>query len=115
MCSLAKQVWMMVQVKGGFKTPELNWKNMIRWLSKKWRNNNLTYKSWKLCHAITVYHIWLKRNNRLNNSRTNNAAQIFEKICEMVKYKLSTLRGVQDSTDSRNIAARWNLPTSIFA
>ena len=44
-CSMTNQILLLVQAKCGFIIPVLNWKNLISWLSKKWRNNNFTYLS----------------------------------------------------------------------
>ena len=105
---------MMVQVKGGFQVPELNWQNLIRWLSGNWKIKNLTMISWKICLAATVYIIWLERNHRLYNRLTNSVNQILDRILEMVKMKLSTLKGICDTIENRNMAVRWHLPSTVF-
>ena len=104
-----------MQVNGGFHLPQLNWTNLISRLAREWKNKNLAKLSWKLYLAVTVYNIWVERNSRLHNLSTNGVIQITEKIIDMVKLKLSSLRAVHDSLENRATAMRWNLPTSIFA
>ena len=113
-CPLSRQIWNVVQIKGNFDTPQINWNSLIRWLSREWRINNLKHISWRLCLASTVYHIWAERNDRLHRQNISNASRISEKIIQMVMMKLTTLKGVVNSQENRDIALRWNLPAMIF-
>ena len=113
-CIVSKQLWRLIQAKGEFSTPNIDWASLMIWISKEWRLNNLKTLSWKLSLAATVYHIWAERNHRLHNQGYHSAHQIAGKIEDMVKMKLSTLKGVSFNQENRETALRWNIHTNIF-
>ena len=113
-CNFSALLWSSVQSKSGISIPLVNWADTISWIARKWKFDNLTTLSWKLSLAATVYNIWIERNCRLHQHRANGVHHISEKIIDMVRLKLSSLRGVHDTTENRRVAARWNLPTSIY-
>ena len=113
-CELSTLLWTMVQVKCIIQIPVLNWKNLINWLSNEWRLKNLKTLSWKLSLASTVYHIWMECNYRLHNRSSNSVTHIRDKIFDMARMKMASLKGVQDTTENRETAMVWNLPISIF-
>ena len=113
-CPISSQIWRSVQNKGVFNVPAQNWFNMIEWISTEWRNDNLTHQSWKLSLAVTVYIIWQERNSRLHGKPANGITHIIEKIFELIRIKLSSLKGLPTSSANRGTAAIWNLPDSIF-
>ena len=113
-CPISNQIWRLVQSKCGIHVLQRSWTNTIEWLSMEWKIDNLTYQSWKLSLAVTVYNIWLERNSRLHCQKANGEIQITEKIYEMIIMKLSSLKGLPESTNNRRVATTWNLPVSIF-
>ena len=83
-------------------------------MAREWKDNNLVTLSWKLSIAGTVYSVWFERNLILHYSKDNSITQISDKIIEMVKLRLSMLKGIQDNPGNRATQLRWNLPLSIF-
>ena len=114
-CNFTWQVWRIVQLDGGINVPKMCWSSLIIKLARDWRNKNLVSTSWKLCLSVTVYNIWYERNTRLHAHKSSDVNTITRKIRETVQLKLSTLSGIKNSAENREIARRWNLPSSIFA
>ena len=100
-CNVTSQIWGAVQNTCGLYIPNLNWTNLIGWLVREWTVSNLQTISRKLLLAGTVYNIWFERNLRLHSSGSNSVPQITDKILELVKMKLSILKGFQDTAGNR--------------
>ena len=114
-CEMSKWLWSRLQVKCGFQSLDLNWRNLVSWLSQEWKSRNLKTISWKLCLASMVFNIWRERNNRLHNRTANSANNIKDKIEDMIRLKMTTFNGVKDTMKNREIAMVWNLPAKIFS
>ena len=114
-CAISDQLCKLIQLRCGFAVPSLSWNNLVSWITQKWKGNNLCMDIWRLSLAGTVYQIWSERNFRLHNNRANNLTHIYESIIGMVRLKLSSLKGIQDSADNRCLQLQWNLPASIFS
>ena len=100
-CNISAVVWSSVQNKCGICIPQASWVDTISWIARNWITNNLTTLSWKLCFTITVYSLWIERNTRLHQNRANGVQFISEKIIDMVRMKLSSLKDVYDSNENR--------------
>ena len=103
-----------MQAKCGIYIPMMDWNILISRLSRYWTKSSLQTTCWKLCLAASVYHIWLERNHRLHNSSSHSVNQIRDNICFMVQTKMASLKKVEDTPKSREIAEEWNLPSTIF-
>ena len=114
-CHYSSQIWRSIALKGGFYTPNVQWGNLVTWLSSNWKGKSLLVKSWKLCLAISVYHLWKERNSRLHSQRSLIVHEKEAVITEEVRIKLASLKNIQDLPQNRAIQNAWRLPDSIFA
>ena len=113
-CQYSRQLWTFMSFKGGFSTPNSQWGNLVIWLSSNWKGKSLLVKSWKLCLAISIYHLWKERNRRFHSQRSLTVQEKVEVITEEVRLKAS-LKNIQDLPQNRVIQIAWRLPDSIFA
>ena len=105
---------MKIQHICGIQTPSHSWTNLIKWAAQKWQDSSFPTMIQKLSLVATVYYIWYERNERYHHNNNNSVITIVERIVELVKLKLSTIRRVLDYTGNRNNQVRWNLPDTIF-
>ena len=114
-CEWSKQLWNMIKMKCKIQAPEQTWHSLISWLSNAWRTKNLRTLSWNLSFATTVYHIWMERNSRFYNGVSLSVLRIGERILDMVKMKMASLKGVRDTIENKEMALEWNLSSRIFS
>ena len=69
----------------------------------------------KLCFATGVYLIWKERNRRFRENSLRQVAGVLWSITNLIRCRLSSVRGIQDTVDNRSIQAAWRLPDSIFS
>ena len=110
-CEWSKQLWNLIKTKCKIQAPDLNWQSMISWLSHDWKPQNLRTLSWRLSFALTVYSIWMERNSRLHNGSPLSVQTIKEKIIDMARMKMASLKGVRESSMNKEVALEWNLST----
>ena len=114
-CPYSRQVWYHISLKGRFSTPRIPWEQLISWLSIHWRGNSLHLKINLLCFSITIYMLWRERNSRFHSHSFIPTQDLISSIVENVRLKLSTFRGIQDTSQNRILQLGWNLPDSIFS
>ena len=68
----------------------------------------------KLCLAATIYFIWQERNNRYHEGNFRDANFVSRTIVDLIRCRLVSAKGIQDSEENRNIQLKWSLPDSIF-
>ena len=114
-CPYSQQLWHHISLKGDFITPSIPWGHLINWLPSNWKGKSLQIKTKLLCLSITIYYLWRERNSRFHSHTSTGVQDLLSLVVEDVRLKLSTYRGVQDTSQHRALQVGWSLPDSIFS
>lgn len=83
-CRFSEQIWKMATVRLGYQPCLFHtWTSLIEWLRIKDSICPETLR--KLTAQAVIYHIWLERNNRLNNAVNSTPQRIFKEIDRQVR------------------------------
>ena len=81
----------------------------------KWNSPNGVCDVLNILQPITIYMLWRERNSRFHSHSFIPTQDLISSIVENVRLKLSTFRGIQDTSQNRILQLGWNLPDSIFS
>ncbi|GKD19380.1 hypothetical protein Tco_1208538 [Tanacetum coccineum] len=87
---------------------EYEWKTIIYTLIKASNGSSINSVVRRLIFAASVYNIWAERNRRIFQDRKMNDNDIFKRIVDVVKSKISGLI-VKDSYAIKNMEDKWKV------
>ena len=86
----------------------VEWKDIIHGLVNDHNGNNIDSVVKRLILAASVYCIWNERNCRIFNDENKSAEEVANRILEIVKMKLMSLK-VKESPAVKKVERLWSI------
>ncbi|GAV84726.1 zf-RVT domain-containing protein, partial [Cephalotus follicularis] len=114
-CQFTATIWNHFLALCGYSRCSRGWTEESVWSVQ--RLQGPTFNAWitKLSLAATVYHCWVKRNNRIFNNSFRNCDSLIQIVASDIDYKCRGLTRVDDNPTNNAIFANWNLPTRLLS
>lgn len=90
--------------------PHNHWPNIISDLAASLSSKSLAVLIKKLVLASAVYCIWRERNSRVFRKEKLPEEVIIEKITNLVRFRLLSMKDIKRSPSDGWFLAQWNLP-----
>ena len=113
-CSFSRQIWEAVKQKCSLSFGDLTWKDCISQMVTHCKGKSFLSLVRKLALAASVYFIWAERNSRFHDHSLREAKVTLWAISDIIRYRLSSAKGISDTAENRSIQTVWSLPDCIF-
>ncbi|XP_013589706.1 PREDICTED: uncharacterized protein LOC106298174 [Brassica oleracea var. oleracea] len=102
-CRFSEEIWITVTKRLGYR-PVLfhTWTAFVEWLGL--RDSTCPSTLRKLVSQVTIYKIWIERNNRIHNDISSTPQVIFKKIDRQVKDAILVKK---QRKNFRNLMQQW--------
>ncbi|GFY93673.1 hypothetical protein Acr_09g0001190 [Actinidia rufa] len=79
-CQVGNQIWTEIKSWLGISRAMTTLKSAVKWMIKEARGTSLPAKIKKISLACTIYHIWVARNKRIFEGKTDHTKAIIRRI-----------------------------------
>ncbi|GFY91271.1 hypothetical protein Acr_07g0014670 [Actinidia rufa] len=79
-CQVGNQIWTEIKSWLGISRAMTTLKSAVKWMIKEARGTGLPAKIKKISLACTIYHIWVARNKRIFEGKTDHTKAIIRRI-----------------------------------
>ncbi|PWA39134.1 ATPase, F1/V1/A1 complex, alpha/beta subunit, Zinc knuckle CX2CX4HX4C [Artemisia annua] len=110
----AADVWNKAKKIADTKNVDGDWNRLIMNFTTECVNKNIGWVVRRLVLAACVYFLWQERNGRIFRDVHNSSQEIYNKVVENVKGRLSGII-VKDSINTRSVEEKWQYPAWCFS
>ena len=107
-CSFSLHIWKNVLLSCGVHWMNPPWPLFIDWASSRWGGKSFSSIIKKLGLSVTVYLIWIERNNRIFRGVKCAPSVVLKNILSMIRCRLLSIKYKPSSTNN-SIAQKWSL------